>query len=142
MKTGINFKMFNTYHRYGGPSKIEVTEKRATTDDSIRLAGEYREKTLKSVLAKGIDPLGTEATWTIMKDLSRAGVSIYFKMKLNAKTLDFQVFIDEIMLSNDTYEGRNELLKHIRDGISEEIASELTMIVLEDTIKNGFDWNR
>ena len=47
--------MFNTYidRSYRGPSKMDVTEHRAPTDESIKLFKEFEEKAMKNIIASG-----------------------------------------------------------------------------------------
>jgi len=43
-------KTYITENKYGGPSKIDVTEKRAPTDDSVRLLNEMQEKAFNNIV--------------------------------------------------------------------------------------------
>ncbi len=71
--------MFNSYHSYGGPSRVEVKveEKRAPTDKSVKLLREMEAAAKKSVLTSGVEELSAGFMyWDVMHDFTGVRIAI------------------------------------------------------------------
>ena len=126
--------MFNKYTRndtyisYDGPSKIDVTEKRAPTDESVKLLNEMQQKAfdnLISCIQLNDNELKDVKCWIFPDNLSwQEKMRICFKM--NGKVVDFTITLPH------KYTNKEEIGPMIRNSVIEKI----TDIVLREVIDN------
>lgn len=122
------------------PYEKTVIEKRAPTDDSIRLAGEYTEKTQKQFMsAFKLEPNelgeGINANVFAFCDervgyaTAHPSIKYFTKFKLNGKTFEFDFEMDpfEVMELRriDSIEADKKIFQKVYKTISDTIALEL-----------------
>lgn len=84
--------MFNTTKiEYGGPSEIEVTEKRAPTDESVRLLIEMERAAMNKIIASGkVEDNIINYKWYIMNDHASWEDYVRCVFTVNGKECDFE----------------------------------------------------
>lgn len=119
-----NFKMDGT-----------VTEYRAPTDDSIRLAEEFREKLQKEFITRFEIPDNEFNLWC---DIYQRGISIdlVFRFKINNKE-----FVKKFELSRMDFHtaGREGLSKFIQEKIANILIEDITYYIVKTMMHNGFN---
>jgi hypothetical protein len=126
--------MFDSYHKhtYTSPSKIDISEHRAPTDDSIRLFGEMRDKAIDSVVASGrIAGVACLARWVMLDDPAWNGWTIKFVVEVNGEEHFGEVYAGraDMMISSspqdfiDAVSGK--MLSAVRDVVSVAIHERL-----------------
>lgn len=120
--------MFDTTIVRSGPTHVTVDERRAPTDDSIRLAREYEDRAAARVLATlCVTGNGLEG-WLVQSGIGVAGVHVTFAcFKLNGK--DYQVKVEEEwpVLCADKLARYRALADAVAREVSKEIVSRLLM---------------
>ena len=113
--------MFDRTFFYGGNTHHRVTleEKRAPTDESVRLLREMetkaREQVIKSVSLPGNDLRGTVH---VMRDPLSCGSKVVFLFELNGKKHQHQIFLDEFR-----HDSPEAVSQHMVDELSRYLAS-------------------
>jgi hypothetical protein len=115
--------MFNrTYvdNSYRSPSKIEVTENKAPTDESIKILKEFEKAAMDKIVAMGkVEDNLINFKWYIINDpyaLHDGDVcNCYFT--LNGKEYDFQ-----FTLPHSRYTPTSEIIDKIRENMLEKLA--------------------
>lgn len=114
--------MFDTHFTHVGGGHTTVTEKRAPTDESVRLLRELEEAAEKRVLERGASPDNDlNYTWTIRHNYAENTLTICVRFSLNGRehTRTF-----EWPMSRWCGDPR-ERLKGIRDEVAHVIATEV-----------------
>jgi len=116
-------KTLNTYvsNSYGGPSKIDVTEKRAPTDESVRLLNEMQQKAFDNIVecVKLSNNELTDATYWIYPDYNSFSQRARIRFKLNGKVKDF-----EFTLPHERTD-KSDIQKMIMSEIYSEISKDI-----------------
>jgi hypothetical protein len=123
--------MFNTYkidNSYRGPSKIDVTEKRAPTDESVRLLNEMQQKAFDNVLScVQLDNNELkDITWWIYYDPYIFSEKARVRFMLNGRLFDKEITLP------CKYTKSEEIPKLIMNKVLEYIAIEVTVKLFED----------
>jgi hypothetical protein len=116
--------MFDTHNYRTGDSysRVDITEKRAPTDESIRLLHEMQQKALQDVLAHvKIDNNEFKASWWLMRDDYSDYQYVYCKFKLNSKDYDFKFSLP------CKYVKIEDITLYMLEKVQEEIAKILTI---------------
>lgn len=119
--------MFNVYktenrYEYGGPSKIDVTEKRAPTDESVRLLNEMQQKAFDNVIScvqLNNNDL-KDVTWWIYYDPYTFSEKARVRFMLNGRVFDKEMCLPR------PYNKAEDIPKLIMNKVLEYIAIEVT----------------
>lgn len=104
---------FYPIDRPSGPSHVTVEEKRAPTDESIRLYSEMVDKAKKAV-EKAIPVEGTEVNATIWQDYSDGPLTLKAKMKIGGHEVRASIRLSSLKSATDIrVELANALAKEI-----------------------------
>lgn len=126
--------MFNSYkfeehtHNSYSPSKIDVTEKRAPTDESVRLLNEMQQKAMDNLVScvqLGNNEL-RDITWWLYPDHTSFEECARVRFMLNGKCMDKTFTMPSRYCDKDT------ILKTIVDHVVEVIAKEVVVDLLEN----------
>lgn len=129
--------MRNQYtHYHSGSSKIEVTEKKAPTDESIRLYDEFLEKAKGQLVHSVVVDTNVlkGAVFCFKNNFMSFSYTCFIKFLLNGKEYKLEVTVDPKKARWEA-DPKNELIKMLYKSISESIAQELIKENLE-TIYN------
>lgn len=107
--------MFDRYTSVDCPRTIEVTEKRAPTDDSIRLGEEYRREIWKSV---------RDAVVVDLPDIAATGLCVHeplsgafrFLFKVNERPFEFEISTLQARIADP-----NTFVDRLIDGIARRL---------------------
>jgi len=104
-----------------GPSEVHIHEHRAATDDSIRLANEFRDKVKRDIVKQAIiDNNIVNAISVCYVDnpsLKSNRINTHIRFKLNGEEFYFEKDLRmEVMENNEEYLGR------IYEAVSQQIA--------------------
>jgi hypothetical protein len=117
--------MFNTIIRSPERVSVDVTEKRAPTDESIRLAEEYRDKLKAQWLATyTLEDTKLNVRWDVFREDFGRKIRVIGKMKINGQehSLDFSVDQWDFKFDEpDTF------LVKLHQHLTEQIAAVLTI---------------
>jgi len=111
--------MFDTYKFKKAPSKIEVVEKKAPTDDSIRLLNEMQEKAFDNIIDHvqlSNNELKDIRCW-IYPDQYSYIEKCFVRFKLNGKDVDFTINLP------CRYTETSQIIQEIRDRVIFELAN-------------------
>lgn len=116
----------DTYNISSGPSRVDVHEHKAPTDESLKLLKEMEEKVLKSVIDRFRTPDNFVGEVTVLRTLYGDGAIVHFS--LNGKK--YQVELGgERFIAADKY----SMFKKVY----EIFAAELASILLAEAIKDS-----
>lgn len=122
--------MFNkTYidNSYKGPSKIDVTEKRAPTDESVKLLKDFEEKAMSNIISSGrVEDNILNFKWYIYPDRVSWDDICKCVFTVNGKEYDFQ-----FVLPRERFTTSSEIVSRIR----EKMLEKLTGIFMIDLFK-------
>ena len=128
--------MFNTYkidnsRSYGGPSKIDVTEKRAPTDESVRLLNEMQEKAFDNIVecVQLSNNELTDATYWLYPDYNSFSEMARIRFSLNGNVKDFTFKLP------CKFTNRAEVQKLIIEKIYMEISKDMFYGFVEKNLK-------
>jgi len=126
--------MFNTYkidNSYKGPDKVSVTEKKAPTDESIRLLNEFQQKAFDNIVecVQLSNNELTDATYWIYPDYHSFSQRARIRFKLNGKVKDF-----EFTLPHERTD-KADIQKKIIEKIYMEISKEILAGFVEKNLK-------
>ena len=117
------FDTYKSYNSYGGPSKIDVTEKKAPTDDSVRLLSEFERKAEEKLLSvHKLDNNFFKSSWFVMQDYMNDGVRVVCKYLWNGKEGEF-----EFMLPSIRYMNKERFVEEINNRMKEQVSKMLLM---------------
>jgi len=127
--------MFNTYNLRGGSTDVyvkqTVTEKRAPTDDSVRLLMEMEDKALdKLVSITKLENNFFKATWHTFDDYMNGGLNIICRFELNGKEEKFDFKICKFECRND-----QELIEKVREKVLERLSRIFTYELFSHGLK-------
>ena len=125
--------MFDTYridNSYRSPSKIDVTEKRAPTDESVRLLNEMQQKAFDNIVScVQLDNNELkDITWWIYPDYASFTEKARVRFSLNGK------IFDEIITLPCDRTKMEEVPKMILERVVEIIATKVTMKLFEKNL--------
>ena len=119
--------MFDSY-RLGGASysSSTITEVRAPTDDSIRLAKEYEEKVKKEIVASYVfdNPNEVSGNAVVFDNPLQCGKDVWFRFVLNGEEFEFKKFISDHTLF-DKRVASEMLFKAFSEQLYQELISKL-----------------
>ena len=120
--------MFNTYNSYGGPSKVDVkvNEHRAPTDESIRIYDEMKRKALESVLSSGVEELGVDFKWVVMRNEGTRYIDFHYNMVIQGQKVNGKISISPLTLPTNVEAMANVIREKIVKAVSETIANAMT----------------
>jgi len=127
--------MFNTYkidNSYRGPSKMDVTEKRAPTDESVRLLNEMQQKAFDNVVSciqLSNNQLKDITCW-IYPDQYSFDERARIRFELNGKVIDFTFKLP------CKYIDASSVIPYIREKIVEEISKNVGIEFVTKTLKH------
>lgn len=124
------FDTIRTLHSHQrGPSSIYVTEKRAPTDESVRLLKEMEQKARDKVVASiELDSNLVKGRVYVMKDYLSGKNNFAVLMDINGKRV-------EIKVSTDEYESAEAQLQEVYQEIGRRIAAEVMPNVFDEARK-------
>jgi GH35 family endo-1,4-beta-xylanase len=116
--------MFNTYktdNSYRGPDKISVTEKKAPTDESIRLLNEMQEKAFDNIVecVQLSNNELNDVTYWMYPDHYSFSEKARIRFKLNGKVKDFEFTFPH------KYTDKAEIQRLIMEKIYMEISKDI-----------------
>jgi len=130
-------KVTNTFvHKsYGGPSKIDVTEKRAPTDESVRLLNEMQEKAFDNIIECVLlsNNEMNEMTYWIYPDYHSFNERVRIRFKLNGEVKDFGFVMP------CKYTDKSEIQRIIIEKIYMEIAKNIFSGFVSKNLKQIVD---
>lgn len=128
--------MFDTYlHRTvverGGPSNVTVTEKRAPTDESVRLLKEMEAAALDKVLS-AIPLKDNLLEGVLVERDSFSDLQKWFMLilKINGKRVDLLAKVDD-----DVCKDQHKMIAEVIKQFSEQLASQLLQRAVEQGIR-------
>jgi len=126
-------KSYNTHvsNSYGGPSKIDVTERRAPTDESIRLLNEMQQKAFDNVVecVQLSNNELTDLTYWLYPDHHSFQERARIRFKLNGKVKDFSFKMPS------KFTERGEMQRMIIEQIYMEISKDIFSGFVEKNLK-------
>ena len=130
--------MFNTYkidNSYRGPEEINVTEKKAPTDESIRLLNEFQQKAFDNIVecVQLSNNELTDAKYWIYPDHYSFTQCARIRFKLNGKVKDF-----EFTLPHERTD-KADIQKIIMSKIYDEITKEIFSGFVDKTLTSLID---
>ena len=115
-----DFAIYSTSNYYG-PSKIEVTEKRAPTDESVKLLKEFEEKAIEKIVSSTrVQDNDFEYMVHSAKDYMNSGYKfmIVYSLNGNKRKIDYEY--------NPRYDiNPSEAVAGVVKTLSEDIASNI-----------------
>lgn len=130
-------KSYHTYvnKSYGGPSEIKVTEKRAPTDESVRLLNEMQKKAFDDIVecVQLTNNELTDATYWIYPDHYSFSQRARIRFKLNGKVKDFEFTLPHKLTDKADFQ------KKIMESIYMEISKEIFSGFVDKTLKSLID---
>ena len=120
----------DTHISYGGPSKIDVTEKRAPTDKSVELLNEMQQKAFDNLITciKLEDNDLKDIMCWIYSDRCSWQERMRIQFKINGKIVDFDFILPH------KYTDKAEIGPMIR----EEVLKKISDLVLRECIDKRF----
>ena len=124
--------MFDTIRVGGGTHHHSVIERRAPTDESVRLLREMEEAAEKRVLERGeLRSNELNVRWSIYHDrVDLDGITVNCRWKLNGVERTF-----EFPMCRNMYQDPKSKFIEIRDRLTEKIAEEVLMPLVTDSDK-------
>ena len=124
------FDTIRTLHSHQhGPSSVYVTEKRAPTDESVRLLKEMEQKARDKVVASiELDSNLVKGRVYVMKDYLSGKNNFAVLMDINGKRV-------EIKVSTNEYESAEAQLQEVYQEIGRQIAAEVMPSVFDSARK-------
>lgn len=125
------------HHSYGGPSRVDVnvTEKKAPTDESVRLLAEMQQKVIDNVLGQlKIDVNGVTGEILVLRQpWSLCSIAIGVAYNINGKRHHFKTDINDVEVwqqENEFHCSQNEAIlrlfaKKFADHIAAQILNNL-----------------
>jgi hypothetical protein len=118
-----------------GEKKVTVTENKAPTDDSIRLANEMKEKLISNILG----PIKTDSNFLSIKamhfeDNMSLQNKILIQYTLNGNDREVSYDYEPFIFSRDI-DATYKILEGVRDTIAKDIASYMLPSVWGDVIR-------
>ena len=125
--------MFNTYkidNSYRGPDEIKVTEKKAPTDESIRLLNEFQQKAFDNVVecVQLSNNELTDVTYWLYPDHYSFNQRVRIRFKLNGKVKDFEFTLPHERTN------KADILKNIMEKIYTEISRDILVGFVENNL--------
>jgi len=123
-------------------TEVNITEKRAPTDDSVRIAEEFREKALSSILASGRDPMGANLfRWFSIARSEWGGIDFMYCVEVDGREHSGVVKIDRYDIHSGSPEQSCDLIAgkiadSVRATVSEAIHRELFRAAACEIAKN------
>lgn len=124
--------MFDSYNRIGGsyipyPYEKTIIEKKAPTDDSIRLYEEIKEKAYKSIIDTiKIDDNILKVNAIVYQDALSYNRICKYRLLLNNNEIEGEIVIDNVeFISYD----RIQIMKRIYEEVSKSISYEIIKLV-------------
>jgi hypothetical protein len=122
------------------PSSIEITEKRAPTDDSVRLLNEMQDKAVSNIICKISNERDNAFKWEAYFmnictfDLDQAGV-LLLKLVVNGKKYEKKIKVKSDYMSKLTHGVHNyiDIDTDVRRFLFLQISLILGEIILEDS---------
>lgn len=116
---------------YGGPSKIDVVEKKAPTDESIRLLNEMQQKAFDNVVecVQLSNNELTELTYWLYPDYHSFSERVRIRFLLNGKVKDFSFTMP------CKYTDKADIQKIIIEKIYMEISKDIFAGFVEKNLK-------
>jgi len=113
---------------------VKITEKRAPTDDSIRLANEFEEKIQKNIVAKGAikNNLVKDAVFAVFNDQMRCVQTYRIAFKLNNELVE----VEGDFPFPDFKLNRSTAMMEMTKAVCDSIAKELTVMLLSKNLHN------
>jgi len=129
------FDIYNT-HRSFPNTYVNTTEKRAPTDDSIRLAKEYQEKAKDNLIAQyELENNILKAKWWVFENPSDWNFKFHCKFMLNDKDYSFDFIVNRYDFKNDKDDIHKQVYKKILERVSVVLTTEL---VYKDDVREIF----
>jgi|688.fasta_scaffold116565_12 hypothetical protein len=114
-----------------------ITEKRAPTDESIRLAKEYEEKIIKSIIADGVCNLQiNQISWTIRDDGHKYTIYVIFFIDERKQNIEIDIYRKDIKYNN-IFNGMDQTT-YIVDRIINAISQHCSRVIMHNMILQGF----
>lgn len=111
---------------YGGPSHVHVEEKRAPTDDSMRLLEEMREKVQASVVAAyTVDNVVKGSIVVLRSHRGHHDFLVVVTFSLNGREFQEEQHVDDVTLLQKPEEQRKLLRAAVRDAIGQALTVEV-----------------
>ena len=120
---------------YRGPSEIKITEKKAPTDESIRLLNEMQQKSFDNVVecVQLSNNELNDITYWIYSDPYSFSERARIRFKLNGKVKDFNFSLPH------KYYDKSEIQKNIMEKIYSEISKDIFSGFVDKNIKQLID---
>ena len=130
--------MFNTIHNHTNPSHVHssstvsVTEKRAPTDESIKIFDEMLDKARKSHIKRlTIDNnVLKDVTIDIFKDMAVQQHTVYWQMELNGRKICNKFGIQQDDIDNSNEYVTSSVVAQIVKVVLKDVSNELTRTLL------------
>lgn len=121
--------------------EIHITEKRAPTDESIRLATEFQQKAIDSIIGtKRVDVNGIAGELTVFKTPWKDEVSFCLIYNINGKRHDFRCPIN----SSEAYIGANDFGCSSREAFmrifAKKFSEHLAVSILDNVKFDSMSW--
>ena len=118
-----------------GEKKVTITENKAPTDDSIRLANEMREKLISNILG----PIKTDNNFLSIKamhfeDNMSLQNKILIQYTLNGNDREVSYDYEPYIFSRDI-DATDKILEGVRDTIAKDVANYMLPSVWSDVVR-------
>lgn len=118
--------MFNSYHSYGGPERVEVEVKRAPTDKSVKLLREMEAAAEKSVLTSGVERLSAGFMyWDAVHDFTGVRMVIQVMLCEKQKMIEIPISRFEIIEHRSPERMCNLIQSKVHAAITEAVAQSI-----------------
>lgn len=115
--------------------EIHITENRAPTDESVRIAEEMREKVLKSILASGREKLGTQILrWAVLDMPEFEGAKLSFAIEIDQFEYKGEVLFDAAELRLGS---ASDACRLIEEKVENEVRNIVTRALTSSLFHNG-----
>ena len=125
--------MFNTTINNPHTLQVRIDERRAPTDDSIRLYGEYRDKAIESILGVGKETMSIDQIqWTLVKMPEIRGIRLYLNFFIDGTSCE-----EEITMHQYDFLGSvQDKCRAIQDRIHERVIAAISREVEKRLFKS------
>lgn len=123
--------MFNTTVNHYLPRELQVRidERRAPTDDSIRLYGEMRDKAVSSVLSVGAETFGIDKIrWAISDAPEINGIRLDLNFNVDGRECHEQIYYSawDVTPASDKQKQADEIIEKIEKRVVAAVSREIT----------------
>jgi hypothetical protein len=119
---------------------VTVTEKRAPTDESIKLYGEMVDKARESLIdVLEIKDNNFNGVVSVHRDMRELGTSCYYRVMLNGEELTGKVTVRDVVNLDSGYDNIQGFLREVYEKVAKEISVHIANAAFRSIARHGSD---